>query len=885
MRKILTLLALCFTLFNLSAQIELLNEHSSFHYRSWTRFGQMENVTADQSGTYYFFLKNNGATPQDIQNIRFFDGPNERLSEGYRIWPKTLQPGQMGFIIARGNNLAGFRGGEQIRAVISTSGGQNLEQVMLNITSPFRISNVMPAKDYSHLKIYFRNDDTLPREMKTFFINGKTFDLAGADKSMLVGGSNIIAPNHVAILIYTQAAPMKQLMPVMMSVRSSRTGGPEEATSAAIRLVDSKFHIGTWDSGALVPNNIDARKRFRELMIDAIHGQGNFDHISKAHDDFFISSMHEVPFGVPITDESVPRNMVRTHQGKPYVRLWSVDDEPDLSGKDMTQQALRSLIYWEEDTLIPSFVNLAVQKKYNRYGWYTDIVGMDHYAAPTAPNIIPLTWVPVVGRNGEMVEALEYSEVLKFNTEPRRNWSWVQMAPGPWGQEPFDWSINQQFWLHIMGGAKSMEFFVAQTQTKERWPAQWEASRICVRQLASIRNLILEGDYANISRRLNQTILTRTLVGPEAMAVFVVNNTARFTWNGSFDPIKYNGTISPANYSVEFDMPPWISPADVYRVGINGEKITSVNLQSLGNGKYRITSTEPVHQQSHVFIISSKKDAQIPEPPVYLHAVDIKDSANYTLSWDVPFDNFGIQSYDIFRNGQFYKNVGVPILEVSDGYLPCPEVIWEAVAIDPSGNRSQPAVLRIPQQVAITEPVIAAISPDLSVNEGESANFSITVEGAYDGYVWQYNDGDSWKDAFSLPAFTGVNTATLNITSALKTYDGWQFRCLATTICFGTDTSAASTLTVKTSTSTVQAQLEGIEVFPNPVSDLLTLRFLKTFDRVQFGLIDAIGREIQPMQLVRANNVLLDLQSLSAGSYYVRLLIKDKILLIPIVKP
>jgi hypothetical protein len=884
MRTILTLLAVGLTFFNVSAQIELLSEHSSFHYRSWTRFGQMENVTADQSGTYYFFLRNNGTSPQQIQNIRFFDGANERTSEGFRVWPKTLQPGQMGFIIARGNNLAGFRGGEQIRAVISTSGGQNLEQVMTNTTSPFRISNVMPAKDYSHLKIYFRNDDTLPREMRTFFINGKTFDLAGADKSLLVGGSNIIAPNHVAILIYTQSAPMKQLMPVMMSVRSSRTGGPEEVTSAAIRLVDSKFHIGTWDSGALKPENIDARKRFRELMIDAIHGQGNFDHISKAHDDFFISSMHEVPFGAPITDESVPRNIVRTHQGKPYIRLWSVDDEPDLSGKDMTQQALRSLIYWEEDTIIPSFVNLAVQKKYNRYGWYTDIVGMDHYAAPTAPNIIPLTWVPVVGRNGEMVEALEYSEVLKFNTEPRRNWSWVQMAPGPWGQEPFDWSINQQFWLHIMGGAKSMEFFVAQTQTKERWPAQWEASRICVRQLASIRNLILEGEYANVSRRLNQTILTRALVGPEAMAVFVVNNTARFSWNGSFDPIKYNGNITPANYSVEFDIPAWIAPLDVYRVGMNGEKIAGVNLQSLGNGKYRITSTEPVHQQSHVFIISSKKDDQAPESPIYLHAVDIKDSANYTLSWDVPFDNYGIQSYDIFRNGIFYKNAGVPILELSDGYIPCPEVIWEAVAIDPSGNRSQPAVFKLPQPITITQPVIAAISPDQSANEGESAAFSITVEGAYDGYVWQYNDGSGWKDASGIPAFNGTNTATLNIPITLKAYDGWQFRCLGSTLCFGKDTSDASLLTVRTSTGIKDQALAGVELFPNPAAELIQIRFSEHHSFNRIGLTDALGRDIQVLKVVEGNLESFHLPSLPSGTYYIRLMSPEKTVLIPFIK-
>jgi hypothetical protein len=867
----------CFTTFLMilfgqavHAQISLLSEYSDFHYRSWTRFGQMENVTADQSGTYYFFLRNDGVLAEEISDIRFFDGATERLSEGHRIWPKVLQPGQMGFIIARGNNLQGFRGGEQIRAVISSSAGQTLEQVITNTTSPFRISNVMPAQDYSHLKIYFRNDDTQPRVMKTFFINGRILDLAGDDKAMLVGRQNIVPPNQVAILIYTQAEPMKQLMSLMVSVKSARVDGPDEVTSAAIRLVDSKFHFGTWDSRALRPENINARKRFRELMIDAIHGQGNYPDMASAYDDFFIAAMQEVPFGSPV-NEAVSRNVVRTHQGKPYIRLWSVDDEPDLSGKVMAEQALRSKIYWEEDSVIPSFVNLAVQKKYNRYGWYTDIVGMDHYAAPTAPNIIPLTWVPIVGRSGELVEALEYSEVLKFNTEPRRNWSWVQMAPGPWSQEPIDWSINIQFWLHIMGGAKSMEFFVAQTQTKERWPAQWEASRICVKQLASIRNLILDGEYANIARRGNPNILTRALVGPEAMAVFVVNNTARFNWNGSFDPIRYNESLSATNYSVEFDMPSWIVPTDVYQVGLDGEKIRGVNLQALGNGRFRINSSENVHRHSHIFIISSKEDKQAPESPIYLHAVDVIDSATYTLSWDIPFDNYGIHSYDIFRNGSFYANVGIPILEVSDAYLPCPEIVWEAVAIDPSGNRSVPARWVISQQVVAEEPFILSISEDQLVQEGASAQFAGDVEGVFETFEWQYNDGSGWKSAATLPGVSGADGLVLSLTNVPAAWDGFLFRLLAASTCFGSSLSDESTLNVQVNTGIADLLAAGFGIFPNPTNSILNLRLPDDFSTIHLSLQDMQGREVLASRRASAVSEALDLGAISSGMYLLKI--------------
>jgi hypothetical protein len=364
------------------------------------------------------------------------------------------------------------------------------------------------------------------------------------------------------------------------------------------------------------------------------------------------------------------------------------------------------------------------------------------------------------------------------------------------------------------------------------------------------------------------------------MIVVVVNNTARFTWNGSFNPIRYNGTLTSTSYEVTFDLPEWIEPNEVFRIGEWGEKLGNVNLENIGGRRYRIKSTENLFRQSHVFVISRVSDNTPPEPPIGLHVVNQKDSANYILSWDFPFDNVGLAGYELYRNGELYKKMHELTWTVNDGYLPCPEVVWEIVAVDPSGNKSQPAVFKLPQPITITQPVIAAISPDQSVNEGESAAFSITVEGSYDGYVWQYNDGSGWKDV----DFAVGNAATLTINPALKAYDGWLFRCVASTLCFGKDTSDVTTLSVNTSTAVNNNSLNGLEVYPNPVDNILMFVMPDGISSGVLSILDSKGSIVKYIGVVQNPLYTIDMSALQAGIYFLQFQSTDKNLVTKVVK-
>lgn len=91
-------------------------------------------------------------------------------------------------------------------------------------------------------------------------------------------------------------------------------------------------------------------------------------------------------------------------------------------------------------------------------------------------------------------------------------------------------------------------------------------------------------------------------------------------------------------------------------------------------------------------------------------------------------------------------------------------------------------------------PNIGTSPSSTSVCAGITATFSITATGAT-GYQWQVDQGSGFNDLSNNATYSGVNTATLTITSPTVTLNGYQYRCIASNGS-GASTSAAATLTV-----------------------------------------------------------------------------------------
>ncbi len=101
----------------------------------------------------------------------------------------------------------------------------------------------------------------------------------------------------------------------------------------------------------------------------------------------------------------------------------------------------------------------------------------------------------------------------------------------------------------------------------------------------------------------------------------------------------------------------------------------------------------------------------------------------------------------------------------------------------------------------------------VSVNgcTGGNASFTVATTGTSPAYQWQVNTGSGFTDLTNTPPYSGVNSATLNITNITAGMNGYQFRCMLSNSCTAAfasgsaslNVSAVASITTQPSSSTV----------------------------------------------------------------------------------
>lgn len=87
---------------------------------------------------------------------------------------------------------------------------------------------------------------------------------------------------------------------------------------------------------------------------------------------------------------------------------------------------------------------------------------------------------------------------------------------------------------------------------------------------------------------------------------------------------------------------------------------------------------------------------------------------------------------------------------------------------------------RVEQTVTIDVFAIVSHPADIYVCTGQNAFFTVGATGASITYQWQVNNGTGWNNLSNGGVYSGVNSATLNITQSPGTLDGYQYRCVIT---------------------------------------------------------------------------------------------------------
>lgn len=92
-------------------------------------------------------------------------------------------------------------------------------------------------------------------------------------------------------------------------------------------------------------------------------------------------------------------------------------------------------------------------------------------------------------------------------------------------------------------------------------------------------------------------------------------------------------------------------------------------------------------------------------------------------------------------------------------------------------------------------PSISSQPSNSVITEGNNTSFSVIASNAT-SYQWQVDTGGGFGNISNGTVYSNATTATLNITGATLSMNGYLYRCIASGICSPTSTSNSATLTV-----------------------------------------------------------------------------------------
>lgn len=162
---------------------------------------------------------------------------------------------------------------------------------------------------------------------------------------------------------------------------------------------------------------------------------------------------------------------------------------------------------------------------------------------------------------------------------------------------------------------------------------------------------------------------------------------------------------------------------------------------------------------------------------------------------------------------------------------------------------------------------------DQQVNLGDLAQFSVVPTSTPATYQWQTDQGLGFQNVMTGGQYFGATTANLTLANATLANDAQAFRCRVT-VGSCTDTSDVAVLTVNNNIGTAEhVQEMALATFPNPVSDLLSIKVAP--DRVgsHYTLVDPQGRIVRTGTLA-SENTIVEMGELPRGTYV--LTVKDQ---------
>jgi hypothetical protein len=172
-----------------------------------------------------------------------------------------------------------------------------------------------------------------------------------------------------------------------------------------------------------------------------------------------------------------------------------------------------------------------------------------------------------------------------------------------------------------------------------------------------------------------------------------------------------------------------------------------------------------------------------------------------------------------------------------------------------------------PQTLSVTtnpSPIINTQPTNTQVSIGNQAIFTTSANGGT--YQWQVNSGSGFQNVTNGGQFSGATTNTLTVSNTSMSNNTNQYQCIVTSNnCSAT--SNAATLTVINNAGIDEANLlNNFEIYPNPTSNFVTVKFNNNLLGSNYQIVDNTGRIVLSGMLLNENQI-IELNTLSAGIY------------------
>lgn len=170
-----------------------------------------------------------------------------------------------------------------------------------------------------------------------------------------------------------------------------------------------------------------------------------------------------------------------------------------------------------------------------------------------------------------------------------------------------------------------------------------------------------------------------------------------------------------------------------------------------------------------------------------------------------------------------------------------------------------------------------------SVYENNNAIINIASLNNQVSCKWQLKTDDQWSDLSDNNLYSGVNTVNLSITGVQTSMDGNIYRgLLSNGICEeGTNTSELLVVTSNTQDNQSINVEDYLNIYPNPVTDLLNCEFNIDLKDVRLVMFNSTGNAVCEYNLGRVlsgQNKVIDIDFLSSGAYFLKLFSANQLL-------